>query len=281
MMELPICRICLSDETQTDLVSPCECKGTIAYVHETCLNKWRMMHHATIRQDVCQLCMTAYRVKGDRRVTLYRIFVRTISLASLVPLSFLAAEIMPRLPRRTQGVDVLGLDVLPWQSEAFGWLLDSTSLSQISSIIEKGGGAWETWIKSRKVFPILMLGLAKLGSLGILLRFLFTNNVMGDHQQNHHPHHQDQQIRRRRGESWFGPFSRLTPGQAVFVHYLLSCLSFRCVKTPQTKRDAVIFSFTCSIGLWFVNLIVEDWIRRLVLRIWPTLEVARIVSLNG
>jgi len=264
--ELPLCRICLSDELQSDLVSPCECKGTIAYVHEVCLNKWRTMHHATVRQDVCQLCMTLYRVKGDFRASYYRAFVRIISMASLVPLSFLAAEVMPRLPRRTQSVDVLGLDVLPWEPEAFGWLLDKSSLAQISSVIERGGGAWELISKSRRFLPMFALGLAKLGSFGVLLRFLFTNNVVGGRNAGRFDTMQ--------------LFARLSPGQAVFVHYLLSCLSFRCVKTPQTKRDAMLYAGTCSLGLWFVNLVVEDWIRRLVLKMWPTLEVARITSVH-
>jgi len=265
--DLPLCRICLSDEFPSDLVSPCECKGTIQYVHEGCLNKWRTMHHATIRQDICQLCMTAYRVKGDFRAGYYRIFVRSLSIISLIPLSFLAAEIMPRLPRRTQGVDVLGLDVLPWQEEAFGWFLDKSSLNQITAVIERGGGAWETTVRTQRLFPIFILGLAKLGSFGVLLRFLFTNNVVGARPGN------------GRFDSLF-LFSRLTPGQAVFVHYLLSCLSFRCVKTPQTKRDALLYTATCSLGLWFVNLVVEDWIRRFVLKLCPSLEVARIVSVH-
>jgi len=264
--DLHLCRICLSDDSQGDLVSPCECKGTIAYVHESCLLKWRTLHHTTVRQDVCQMCMTAYRVKGDSRATYYRVFVRLLSLSSLLPLSLLAAELMPRLPRRTQGVDVLGLDLLPWQPEAFGWLLDSTSLNQITTIIEQGGGAWESSSRTKRLFPVFMFGLAKLGSFGVLLRFLFTNNVVGGGG--------------RAGAHWdiFYFLSRLSPGQAVFVHYLLSCLSFRCVKTPQTKRDALLYTVTCSLGLWFVNLVVEDWIRRFVLRLWPTLEVARILT---
>jgi len=265
--ELPLCRICLSDEGQADLVTPCECRGTIAFVHEACLNKWRTMQHATSRQDVCQLCMSPYRVRGDIRTSYYRAFVRVLSLASLVPLSLVAAEVMPRLPRRAQGVDVLGLDVLPWEKEAFGWLLDESTLTQISGVIERGGGAWESFIKTKRILPMLVLGLAKLGSFGVLLRFLFTNNVVGG-----------------RGAGQFDSvfiFSRLSPGQAVFVHYLLSCLSFRCVRTPQTKRDAILYTATCSLGLWFVNLVVEDWIRRLVLRIWPSLELARIASSNS
>lgn len=40
--ELPICRICLSDENETlnPLFSPCKCAGTMQYIHLNCLQEW-------------------------------------------------------------------------------------------------------------------------------------------------------------------------------------------------------------------------------------------------
>ena len=35
------CRICLSDDDESDLISPCSCKGTSLYVHYGCLQEWR------------------------------------------------------------------------------------------------------------------------------------------------------------------------------------------------------------------------------------------------
>lgn len=35
------CRICFESENEGILIKPCNCKGTIAYVHRTCLNNWR------------------------------------------------------------------------------------------------------------------------------------------------------------------------------------------------------------------------------------------------
>ena len=38
-MITPECRICL--DKYEELISPCKCSGTGAYVHESCLQTWR------------------------------------------------------------------------------------------------------------------------------------------------------------------------------------------------------------------------------------------------
>lgn len=47
------CRICLEDD---DLISPCKCSGTAAYVHEECLVKWM---NVSGRSD-CEICKHEY-----------------------------------------------------------------------------------------------------------------------------------------------------------------------------------------------------------------------------
>jgi hypothetical protein len=47
------CRICLEDG---DLISPCNCTGTAAYVHEECLVKWL---NTSGRSD-CEICKYEY-----------------------------------------------------------------------------------------------------------------------------------------------------------------------------------------------------------------------------
>jgi hypothetical protein len=34
------CRFCLADEKPQNLIAPCICKGSLQYVHETCLQEW-------------------------------------------------------------------------------------------------------------------------------------------------------------------------------------------------------------------------------------------------
>ena len=53
-----LCRICLSEGTPgEDLESPCECKGSLAYVHKKCLQQW-----CSEKGDlICELCKSPYR----------------------------------------------------------------------------------------------------------------------------------------------------------------------------------------------------------------------------
>ena len=34
------CRICLDTVSRDDLISPCNCDGSVKYVHKGCLHKW-------------------------------------------------------------------------------------------------------------------------------------------------------------------------------------------------------------------------------------------------
>lgn len=60
MIELHTCRICLSEDEQRDMISPCACIGTNKYIHRKCLNEW--VTHST-RSDagtICPNCLQKY-----------------------------------------------------------------------------------------------------------------------------------------------------------------------------------------------------------------------------
>ena len=60
--EASVCRFCLeSKETSKNpLLAPCECRGSIRFVHELCLNRWRRIN--PLRNSViCLLCFTPYK----------------------------------------------------------------------------------------------------------------------------------------------------------------------------------------------------------------------------
>ena len=38
--DIPTCRICLDDTGTSELISPCNCRGTMEFVHRECLDKW-------------------------------------------------------------------------------------------------------------------------------------------------------------------------------------------------------------------------------------------------
>ncbi|KAF1743691.1 hypothetical protein MXB_4543 [Myxobolus squamalis] len=51
-----MCKICFSKDLNGDddakLISPCKCKGSLAHVHEDCLQKWMKIKYGT----KCELC---------------------------------------------------------------------------------------------------------------------------------------------------------------------------------------------------------------------------------
>ncbi|KDR22223.1 E3 ubiquitin-protein ligase MARCH2-like isoform X2 [Zootermopsis nevadensis] len=48
----PVCRICHEDDSSENLISPCECTGTLGLVHRNCLEKWLSASNTT----ECEIC---------------------------------------------------------------------------------------------------------------------------------------------------------------------------------------------------------------------------------
>lgn len=60
-----LCRICYDDSSQEILVVPCNCKGTMAFVHKSCLERWL----AESNSSVCELCHFRYITERATRYT--------------------------------------------------------------------------------------------------------------------------------------------------------------------------------------------------------------------
>lgn len=70
--DLPVCRICLMEESEIDnpLFAPCKCSGSMRFIHHGCLKTWfgnkRIMKVSNIvttyfwKNLECELCKTAY-----------------------------------------------------------------------------------------------------------------------------------------------------------------------------------------------------------------------------
>lgn len=73
-----ICRICLESassdisggESLGRLLSPCRCKGTMKYVHATCLDQWRAASARSSSAVACDQCGAPYRFRKSRFVGL-------------------------------------------------------------------------------------------------------------------------------------------------------------------------------------------------------------------
>eukprot|EP00445_Apocalathium_hangoei_P042596 CAMPEP_0203977678 /NCGR_PEP_ID=MMETSP0359-20131031/101734_1 /ASSEMBLY_ACC=CAM_ASM_000338 /TAXON_ID=268821 /ORGANISM="Scrippsiella Hangoei, Strain SHTV-5" /LENGTH=466 /DNA_ID=CAMNT_0050915887 /DNA_START=28 /DNA_END=1425 /DNA_ORIENTATION=- len=56
------CRICLCGEEEEQLVRPCACRGTIEWVHGSCLQEW--LENRQTESLRCELCLGKFVVKG-------------------------------------------------------------------------------------------------------------------------------------------------------------------------------------------------------------------------
>jgi hypothetical protein len=58
MAEFPTkeCRICHEISDEDKMISPCECSGSIKYVHEECIQKWINIK----RSNICETCKSTF-----------------------------------------------------------------------------------------------------------------------------------------------------------------------------------------------------------------------------
>ena len=58
--DTPLCRYCHSTDNErgNTLISPCQCNGSMQYVHEECLATWRST--GTSARDKCTMCQQTY-----------------------------------------------------------------------------------------------------------------------------------------------------------------------------------------------------------------------------
>lgn len=62
-LENPMCRICHEGSVQEELLSPCECLGTMATIHRSCLEHWLSASGTSF----CELCHYQFTVQRKSR----------------------------------------------------------------------------------------------------------------------------------------------------------------------------------------------------------------------
>lgn len=70
-----VCRICQTNTAQECLISPCHCKGSLAYVHLSCLERW--LNQSS--RSYCELCMFQFNAIQTQRYGLFeglRLWIR-------------------------------------------------------------------------------------------------------------------------------------------------------------------------------------------------------------
>uniref|UniRef100_A0A3Q3GK94 RING-type E3 ubiquitin transferase n=1 Tax=Labrus bergylta TaxID=56723 RepID=A0A3Q3GK94_9LABR len=61
--ETPMCRICHDGGAQEELLSPCECSGSLSSIHRSCLEHWL----SASRTSFCELCQYQFTVTRRSR----------------------------------------------------------------------------------------------------------------------------------------------------------------------------------------------------------------------
>eukprot|EP00929_Paragymnodinium_shiwhaense_P057759 TRINITY_DN28913_c0_g1_i1.p1 TRINITY_DN28913_c0_g1~~TRINITY_DN28913_c0_g1_i1.p1 ORF type:complete len:389 (-),score=25.43 TRINITY_DN28913_c0_g1_i1:438-1604(-) len=86
--ESSCCRICHAGDGK--LLSPCACKGSLQYVHESCLWEWRSSRPETAENsaDRCELCGVLYSVPGPMRIGFFRRLSLIFCIAALLSLAY-------------------------------------------------------------------------------------------------------------------------------------------------------------------------------------------------
>lgn len=58
------CKICFEKETaENPLIAPCQCSGSIKYVHNDCLKKWIIGKESNVAKAKCEICQTYYDIE--------------------------------------------------------------------------------------------------------------------------------------------------------------------------------------------------------------------------
>jgi uncharacterized membrane protein len=90
--QLKLCRICFDHENAEDIISPCLCSGGSAFVHRTCLNRWRSENVGGKGFKICNVCQFEYviepvssDVKAERQRRMkYYFFVTRDAMAAFI-----------------------------------------------------------------------------------------------------------------------------------------------------------------------------------------------------
>lgn len=62
--QMETCRFCLEEAMPTTLLEPCQCRGSVRYVHQECLDReFRARTQAGLSAQNCRICGTAYVVR--------------------------------------------------------------------------------------------------------------------------------------------------------------------------------------------------------------------------
>jgi tetratricopeptide (TPR) repeat protein len=134
------CRVCWGDEDDGPLVQPCVCRGSMKWIHERCLEKWRRTGARVDAAYRCGQCMDEYRDALSLELLSARLQAeRTDGLATNLTLSTLASELEEQ--GKYDEAETLYREAMEAMRETLGSRHPSTltSLSNLGKLLHRKG----------------------------------------------------------------------------------------------------------------------------------------------
>ena len=119
-----VCRICLGHDPESELGAPCRCRGTIEYVHRSCLERWL---ETTTNANKCEVCKQKLAIVFyyTGRIAIYQTLwtIFYIAKQSLFPVLGLAMIIVGLVSKHSlrEIFDSTGPQVVLWRYGLFYW----------------------------------------------------------------------------------------------------------------------------------------------------------------
>jgi len=147
------CRICHQNETsdteKPDLISPCNCMGSMANVHQHCLQRWASIA-STSSCDICGFnysCRKKYPsfLKWIRQVMASKEFTVELLITVLMLIStplIIAATVLSSLVRYSEEMAFKPLVYSLWTITIFSWILYSVMLYCTVRFLHKSFTDW-------------------------------------------------------------------------------------------------------------------------------------------
>lgn len=95
------CRYCFNYDILENLISPCQCKGNLKWVHLTCLRKWQKSvlltqstnpKYRTNIDETCNVCLTKFNVKPPDRYEMMLKYAGNEMAKLLIPSTFMVSD---------------------------------------------------------------------------------------------------------------------------------------------------------------------------------------------
>lgn len=119
LVSAAVCRICHTSSELENLISPCNCKGSLAFVHLSCLERW--LNQSS--RSYCELCMFQYNAIETKRYRLWEgliLWIRHPRNRAHVRSDVAIAALLTLVTFGLVGVCLMGMEYFVTESNRFG-----------------------------------------------------------------------------------------------------------------------------------------------------------------